>query len=228
MFKQKIKDATFLGIVFGTLTWFGMAMLMQTFLPPELFNFTPWAIIIGIDIFCIAVILFSNIDVKAVNLFTTSISLIQLTYCAHLYNLHIIYLFFLLGTFSATINSLISSEKIHIFIYSLVTMLCSITVAFNPTQYSIIISLGFMIGASFTIATTLVSKKLKEENMRIKIELDQAKKYAHEINSPLLVVKGRVGQVMKKGINLQEEDIKKLKKADENIDKISKIVKMVG
>lgn len=107
-------------------------------------------------------------------------------------------------------------------------MLCSITVAFNPTQYSIIISLGFMIGASFTIATTLVSKKLKEENMRIKIELDQAKKYAHEINSPLLVVKGRVGQVMKKGINLQEEDIKKLKKADENIDKISKIVKMVG
>lgn len=225
---KKFKDATFLALVFGTLTWFFLACLFFFFMPAELFDPKLWAAVILIDIACILLVVFTNVDVSYVNSFTTSISLMQITYYVHSYDMHMVYLFFMLGTFSATINSLIGAEKIHLYLYGAVTFFCAASILFHPAPFSLIISLGLMAGALFSIVTTLVNKKVRDENLVIKIELTQAKKYAHEINSPLLVVKGRIGQVIKRGKHLEPSDIEKLLKADENIDRISKIVKLVG
>lgn len=223
--KKKITDQIFISILLGTVFWAFYAVLCSYFLPKEFFDYRSWAVIIAIDIFCMLYYLFFKSNINMIDCFTKVITLIQIAYCLHQYDLHIVYLFSMVGLFGVTMPTFVSSESKYIYIYAATAMLCGISYLFTSSDYRILIGIGSIIGPLFSAILTITNKKTRDENVKMKVELEQARIYAHEINNPLVVVKARIDQLIKKSPSLDPEDVDKLLKAQRNIDRIAQILK---
>lgn len=221
-----IQNPLYHNLYIGTILWVVIAVLMGLFLSPEYFSVDSWSIIVVSDIVCIYVIRFRGANVKNVYLYSMITGLIQMTYLVHRYDFHLAYILLLIGTSASTAGSMIHADNKHIWSYGIFATICSLSILFIDNSNSELVAFGFSSGIIFFTATTFANKKLKNENIRIRTQLEEAKKYAHDINSPLSVVKGRIHQVLREE-NLDPRIRNKLENADKSADKIASIVKAV-
>lgn len=222
---KRMKDQVFTAVLLGTIFWAFYGTLFHFFMPPEYFDYRSWAIVIIIDVICIVYYLIFKSNISAIDCFTKVITMIQISYCLYQYDLHIVYLFSMVGLFSVTMPTFVSSESKYIYVYALTSMLCGASLLFSSSEYKILIGIGCIIGPLFSAILTITNKKTRDENVKMKVELEQAKIYAHEINNPLVVVKAGIDQLLKKSEYLDQEDIDRLVKAQKNIDRITDILK---
>lgn len=220
-----LKDQVFLSIVLGTIFWGFYGLTLYYLLPENLYHYSSWAIVIGIDVLCILYFIFFRSHIKAIDCFTKVITLIQIAYCLHMYDLHVVYLFSMIGLFGVTIPSFVSSDIKYIYAYTVTGMLCGASYFFTNAEYSALIGIGSVIGPLFSGIITVSNKKTRDENITMKVELEQARLYAHEINNPLVIVKASVDRMLSKTDDLDPKDSELLSKAHTNIDRIADILK---
>lgn len=223
--ESSTKHPLYQNMIVGTCLWMVLAFILALFMPANAFSLNSWLPIIFSDIACLIIVRFKKFNINNIYLYSMLTGLAQMTYMLHAYDFHIVYLLLMVGTTASVTNSMMHSENKQIWIYGICTTLCALSILLIRAPYTDAVAFGYAVGIIFYTSSTLSNKKLKNENIRIRTQLEEAMRYAHDINSPLLVVKGRLGQVLKG--DLTDEQRRKLTIAENAADKIAKIVTAV-